>query len=488
MTAPAPAPALASLRELASQCAALQESARAAHVGARDAVEEAVEEAVAKGAAVHVDSLRAEIDERARHCDIVASGCLISIDGVLALALEHELEQPACTQDTESDVCERVERALALARTVDLAFLCNVSTHAPLLVRSLEALCGDGDAATATVTSAATATAVAASDALVVASARGDAELIKLLLIRSWADPRFGDGAALVRAVESGCADAVRVLLSDPRVNPLQGNCAQIIDAIARERADIVTLLLQGTTPGLLERYKMHDLLNACIVACTTPPVWRAVLAHVSHVLDPLMVVHAAAIEGAHEVLLDVYRDCRFTSLSSCPSVSIFLQNRGSSGTWLLYSLVRLQMAVEMFFEPCFLELLASVPVTLSVDAISAAWKRSEVFQALKNTPLGAAKRAALHTMQQLAPALRDDVESWFAYHAKHKRAERSTEVFFVLKKRMLSRSQWIRARISSLRCQSMEVLSRADFEAGVACLKERYSRVVSILLTPACA
>jgi hypothetical protein len=519
----------ARLRALASECTTFQESARSARFEALDAVA-AVGAAV--GAAENSDGLRAEIDARALHCDVVASGCFVSIDGAL------ELPEDGAEETIRADVCARVEQALARARAVDLAFLRNVCTHAPLLAKPLEFLGG---------TSNQNSNAAAASAALVAAAARGDAELLKLLLTRSVADPRQHDGVegvALLRAIESGCTEAVRVLLGDPRVDPRaqdsaaltravgldcpeivlalcldprvaaqHGDMVPVNYAIASDRADIVSLLLHKPAFAQLTTPQIHTLLFNCIAACTTHAVWRTVLARTQvRDLDAFVYVRLAAFEGAHEVLLDLHRDCGFRaftanelerlsmsyrlrapqtrpcSLASCPSVSPLLRNQANRGICFLYTVMRRQFVFEFFSDPCFLELLASVPVALTADAISAAWKRSDAAKALEDTPFGATKRAHDATMLQLPPALRADVEAWFVRDALQNSLTHMPLIFIIdmLGKMVRPRSEWIEnARRLDALSRSVEVVSRAAFDAGAAWLKERFSRVIRILLTP---
>jgi hypothetical protein len=381
-----------------------------------------------------------------------------------------------------SDVCERVARALAHARSVDLAFLRNVGSHAPLLVRFESTLEKDK-----------------ASTALVA-------------LCDSRVDPRAQKGAALARAVCLERLDVVRTLCLDPRVDPLQELCAQANEAIAHDRADIVDLLLSSATPA---NRGMHVffLLKICIVVRTTPAVWRTVLAYapqdqVQHELFEF-VTHAA-LHGAHEILLDLLQDgshfrvstqrdiAEFDHLFSMPSwrsdlpaceIPVLLRTQGNRGIRLLYRIVECQLFFEFFSEPCFLQTLSSAPVALSVAAITAAWTQSEAYKSFQKTPEGAAKRAAADAMRRLPPTLCRDVGGWF--ERKDRREERREDqaiwdVCFFLTEITTQRPGWIRAWSAEASAASAEVLvlSREDFDARVARFKERYARVISLLLS----
>ena len=273
-----------------------------------------------------------------------------------------------------------------------------------------------------------------------------------------------------MRAVASGWHELVHVLCSDPRVDALQGDCALVVHAIARKRADIVAVLLRKTTPCRRER-----LLTLCIAACTTSPVWRAVLAvqRGLHHLNANDLAHEAALGGAHEVLLDIHQN----SFLHKPQL-----------VRMLFCVVRRQLCAEFFSELCFLDLLASVPVTLSLDAVSAAWKRSEACKAFEISPLGAAKRASWYAAQRLPHAFRADAESWFVEEMQVIAPVRFlVKVIEMLKKMMRPRFEWI-YHVDATHRGSMEIFSRADFDAGVACLNERLSCVISILKMAHCA
>jgi hypothetical protein len=81
-------------------------------------------------------------------------------------------------------------------------------------------------------------------EALVFASRRGHAAIVRLLLEDGRADPAAGESQALCAAVGHGSVDVVQLLLSDGRAEPAARDCQALIVAANSGDADVVRLLL----------------------------------------------------------------------------------------------------------------------------------------------------------------------------------------------------------------------------------------------------
>ena len=81
-------------------------------------------------------------------------------------------------------------------------------------------------------------------DAIMVASAYGHANIVKILLADSRIDPSACDNESVIIASMCGHTDIVKLLLADPRVDPSINN-EPIIEAASGGHTDIVKLLLK---------------------------------------------------------------------------------------------------------------------------------------------------------------------------------------------------------------------------------------------------